>query len=48
MIKLIVQMLELDNHYRVSHEVDVAKGINKLPMTIKEGYEQLKRCKAWQ
>jgi len=47
MIDLILKMLELDNHYGVSRNVDIAKAINKTPLTIIEGLEQVKRKRAW-
>jgi hypothetical protein len=47
MIDLILKMLELNAHYGVSRNIDIAKGINKTPLTIKEGLEQIKRRKAW-
>ena len=40
---IILELLQLDNWYGISHEVDIAKGINKLPETFKEGFEQQKR-----
>ena len=47
MIDLILKMLEIDKHYGVSHNIDIAKGINKTPLTINEGLEQVKRKRAW-
>ena len=48
MIDLILKMLELDKHYGVSRNVDIAKGINKTPLRFSDGWEQRKRRKAWQ
>ena len=48
MMDLLIQMLEMDKHLGVSKNVDIAKGINKTPLTIKQGLERLKRVKAWQ
>jgi len=47
MIKEIIELLEVDSFYGKSKNIDIAKGINKVPMTLKEGFEQLKRKKAW-
>lgn len=40
---MIFKLLELDNWYGVSKNIDIAKGINKIPETIKEGKDQIKR-----
>jgi len=32
----------------VSKEIDIAKGVNKLPLSFSEGWKQYKRLKAWQ
>lgn len=31
----------------VSKEIDIAKGVNLLPMTFKQGWKQRKRKRAW-
>jgi len=43
MIDLILKMLALDKMYGVSKNIDIAKGVNKLPLTFREGWEQRKR-----
>ena len=48
MIDLILKMLDLDEMIGVSKEVDIAKGVNKLPLTFKEGFAQYKRKNKWQ
>jgi len=48
MIGLILQMLELDEHLGKSKYIDIAKGINKKPESVKEGIHQIKRERAWQ
>ena len=47
MIDLILKMLELDEHTGVSKEIDIAKGVNKMPLTFKDGLENNKRRRAW-
>lgn len=47
MFELIIQGLSIDDLYGVSKEIDIAKGINKMPLTFKEGWKQHKRRKAW-
>ena len=43
MFKLIYEMLQLQEYYGVSEEIDIAKGINKYPTTIKESLKNAKR-----
>lgn len=43
MIKNILAMLSIDEFYGVSKNIDIAKGINKQPTTIKEGLKHIKR-----
>jgi hypothetical protein len=47
-MELILKLLQLDDYYGKSRNIDTAKGINKMPLTIKEALEQTKRKKAWQ
>lgn len=47
-MELITRLLTLDDYYGKSRAIDVAKGINKLPLTIKEALEQTKRKRSWQ
>ena len=48
MMDLILKMLDISDMYGVSKEVDIAKGINKTPMTLSKGWKQRKRRKSWQ
>ena len=48
MMELILKLLQLDDYYGKSRNIDIAKGINKIPTTIKEGLQQSKRKRAWQ
>tara|TARA_R110000850_G_scaffold187_1_gene1428 strand:- start:877 stop:1002 length:126 start_codon:yes stop_codon:yes gene_type:complete len=41
-------MLDINKMHGVSKNIDIAKGVNKLPMTFKEGWNQRKRVKKWQ
>jgi hypothetical protein len=47
MIDLILKMLDLGDLYGVSKNVDIAKGVNKLPLNFTDGFKQLKRNKKW-
>ena len=43
MIKNILELLALDNHYRQSEAIEIAKGKNKIITTFKEAFKQIKR-----
>ena len=43
MIDLILKMLTIDDMLGVSKEIDIAKGVNKLPLTFKDAWKQYKR-----
>ena len=43
MIKNIIELLNIDEFYGISETVEIAKGKYKIPLTIKEGWQQLKR-----
>lgn len=40
MIRDIIKLLNLDDWYGVSEEIDIAKGKHIIPRSIKEGYKQ--------
>jgi len=40
---IVLKLLEIDNFYGISEEIEVAKGKYKLPTTLKEGVKQIKR-----
>lgn len=42
-LKQIIDILNLDNHYGISKEIDIAKGINKLPNNFKDSKKIIKR-----
>ena len=43
MIKLILEMLQLDEHYGQSETIEIAKGKYELPTTIKGTFKKFKR-----
>jgi len=43
MIKIILEMLQLDEHYGQSEIIEIAKGKYELPTTISGGLKQFKR-----
>ena len=45
---IVLKLLNIDEFYGVSETIEIAKGKNKLPISFKEGYEQLKRKIKWQ
>jgi uncharacterized protein involved in high-affinity Fe2+ transport len=42
-IQLIIQMLQSDNHYGISEEIEIAKGKYKLHTSMKKAIKQGKR-----
>ena len=44
---MITELLSIDKFIGVSKNVDIAKGINKIPSSLSEGVEQIKRQNAW-
>jgi hypothetical protein len=40
MIKLIIALLECDDFIGHNEIIDIAKGVNEIPSTIKERYKQ--------
>lgn len=43
MIYNIIQLLKLQDYYGVSKNIDIAKGVNEYPKTIKNAFKQAKR-----
>jgi hypothetical protein len=43
MIQQIIAMLQLDNHYGISEEIEIAKGKYKLHTSMKKAIKQGKR-----
>ena len=48
MLKNIITLLQLHEHYGVSENIEIAKGKNELPKSFKQGYRQSKRELKWQ
>ena len=48
MIGIVLDLLSLDEFYGVSEDIEIAKGKNKLPLSVKEGIRQHKRKRKWQ
>jgi len=40
MIKQILNILNINNWYGISEEIDIAKGKHMIPRSMKEGYKQ--------
>lgn len=45
---IIFKLLNIDNFYGISENIEIAKGKYKLPETLKEGFQQIKRKYKWQ
>jgi hypothetical protein len=47
MLKQILDLLALDEHYGQSEAIEIAKGKYKIPTTFKEGFNKIKREIKW-
>tara|TARA_R110000744_G_scaffold46212_5_gene102353 strand:+ start:162 stop:302 length:141 start_codon:yes stop_codon:yes gene_type:complete len=45
---IVIKLLNIDNFYGIDEVIEIAKGKNKIPETIKEGFQQIKRKIKWQ
>jgi hypothetical protein len=45
---IVLKLLNIDEFYGVSETIEIAKGKNKIPLSFKEGYKQIKRNRKWQ
>lgn len=43
MFKMINQILQLDGFYGIDKDIDIVKGINKYPETMKQAFRYAKR-----
>ncbi|MDG3582047.1 hypothetical protein [Galbibacter pacificus] len=48
MIVQILKLLQTDNYYGISKEIEIAKGKNELPKSFQEIINQAKRKLKWQ
>lgn len=48
MLKNIIQLLQLHEHYGISENIEIAKGKNEILTSFKKGFKQLKRNIKWQ
>jgi len=48
MIKNILDLLMINNHYGVHESIEIAKGKNEIPKTWKKGFRQINRLIKWQ
>jgi hypothetical protein len=46
-MKEIFEMLKLDSFYNMSEEIEIAKGKNQIPTTVKQALKQAKRVIRW-
>jgi hypothetical protein len=46
-MKEIFDMLKLDSFYNRSEEIEIAKGKNEIPTTVKQALKQAKRVIRW-
>jgi hypothetical protein len=47
MIKNVIDLLMVGDHYGKSELIEIAKGKNEIPNTWKKGFEQIKREVKW-
>jgi len=45
---ILIKLLNLDNFYGANEVIEIAKGKNELPTTLKKGLKQIKRINQWQ
>jgi len=48
MIKNILDMLRLQEHYGVSENIEIAKGKYEMAKSIKDAFQKIKRERKWQ
>lgn len=47
MIGSLLDILNLNEWQEISNEIEIAKGKNELPLSIREGLKQKKRNRRW-
>jgi|11_taG_2_1085331.scaffolds.fasta_scaffold294737_2 hypothetical protein len=45
---ILFKLLKSNDFYGCTENIEIAKGKYKMPETLKEGYEQIKRSIKWQ
>lgn len=45
---IVLKLLRLDDFEGVSETIEIAKGKNELPTSLKKGLKQIKRFNKWQ
>ena len=45
---MILKLFNVEEFYGIDKTIEIAKGKNKLPESLKEGYKQIKRNRRWQ
>lgn len=48
LIQQVIDLLKLYNYYGISENVDIAKGVNKLDVSLKDMFKQEIRKAKWQ
>jgi hypothetical protein len=48
MIRKIIELLIAEEHYNKSELIEIAKGKNQIPTSLKKGFTQIKRILKWQ
>jgi len=48
MIKQILDLLAIQDHFNQSEEIEIAKGKYEIPTTWTKGFKQIKRLMKWQ
>lgn len=47
MMKEVIDLLMTHDHYNRSELIEIAKGRNEIPTTLKKGIKQIKRISRW-
>jgi len=45
---ILIKLLNLDDFHAEDDTIEIAKGKNELPTTLKKGLKQIKRINQWQ
>ena len=47
MVKDVINLLMSNDHFNSSELIEIAKGKNEIPTTLKKGLKQIKRISKW-